>query len=140
VHYRNAKPCAGAIIVRDGHVLLGRRNREPYRDWWDIPGGFLDPWEHPADAVVREVAEETGLVVQPTEVLGIFPDTYGAEEDADYTLNVYYLVDVISGEPQPADDLAELAWFAAGALPERIAFPNAREVLALWERRVAATR
>ena len=136
VHFRNAKPCAGAIIERDGRVLLGRRNREPYLDWWDIPGGFLEPWEHPADGAVREVREETGLEVRPRELLGMFVDTYGEDEDADYTLNVYYLVDVVGGDPQPADDLAELAWFAAGALPDRIAFPNARLALGLWERRV----
>jgi ADP-ribose pyrophosphatase YjhB (NUDIX family) len=138
VHFRNAKPCAGGIIERDGRVLLGRRNREPYLDWWDIPGGFLEPWEDPADAAVREVREETGLEVRPRELFGMFVDTYGEDEDADYTLNFYYLMDVVSGDPHPADDLAELAWFAVGALPERIAFPNARLVLDLWERRALA--
>jgi ADP-ribose pyrophosphatase YjhB (NUDIX family) len=135
-HYRNAKPCAGALVVRDGCVLLGRRNREPYLGWWDIPGGFLEPWEHPAAGAVREVAEETGLTVRPTELLGIFIDTYGEGDGADYTLNVYYLVEIVGGETRPADDLAELAWFAAGSLPEQIAFPHARDVLGFWERHV----
>jgi 8-oxo-dGTP pyrophosphatase MutT (NUDIX family) len=87
---------------------------------------------------MREVAEETGLTVRPTELLGIFLDTYGEGEDADYTLNVYYLVEIAGGEARPADDLAELAWFAAGSLPEQIAFPHARDVLAAWEQRVGS--
>jgi ADP-ribose pyrophosphatase YjhB (NUDIX family) len=138
VHFRNAKPCAGVLIVRGGEVLLGKRNRQPFRDWWDIPGGFLDPWEHPEQAAVREAAEETGLVVRPTALLGIFLDTYGQDAHADFTLNIYYLAEIVSGAAQAGDDLSELAWFKAGALPERIAFPdNAREVLSLWERQVA---
>ena len=61
---RNAKRCASAVIVREGRVLLGRRAGEPGRGQWDIPGGFLNPWEHPADGAMREVREETGLEVQ----------------------------------------------------------------------------
>jgi 8-oxo-dGTP diphosphatase len=64
VHLRNAKPCAGALVGRDGQVLLGRRAVEPGLGSWDIPGGFLNPWEHPSEAAVREVREETGLQVR----------------------------------------------------------------------------
>src|SRR5438105_4240038 len=71
VHWRNAKPCAGALVVRDGRVLLGRRAIEPARGAWDIPGGFLEPWESPADAAVREVHEETGLDVRVTSLLTV---------------------------------------------------------------------
>jgi len=54
VHFRNAKPCAGALVVRDGRLPLGRRAVEPARGRWGIPGGFLNPWEHPATAAVRD--------------------------------------------------------------------------------------
>jgi ADP-ribose pyrophosphatase YjhB (NUDIX family) len=136
VHHQNAKPCAGALVVRDGKVLLGRRAVEPYRGWWDLPGGFLEPWETPAEAVVREVREETGLVVRPTELLGVIVDAYTASEGSDYTLNHFYLAEVLAGEPTPADDLAELAWFPPDALPGPVAFACQRQVLAEWRRRV----
>jgi ADP-ribose pyrophosphatase YjhB (NUDIX family) len=103
---------------------------------WDVPGGFLSPLEHPEEGVVREIREETGLVVRPRQLLGIFPDTYGGSDEGVYTLNLYYLVDIVSGEPHPADDVAELRWFAPEALPA-MAFPHQEHVLARWREALA---
>jgi len=128
-HWRNAKPCAGALVIKDGRVLLGRRAIEPARGQWDIPGGFLQPWEHPQDGAVREVLEETGLHVQPSAICTIVVDTYA---DESYTLNVYYLVEVVAGEEQAADDLAELGWFAPDELPGSYAFAHCEQVLSAW--------
>jgi ADP-ribose pyrophosphatase YjhB (NUDIX family) len=133
VHYRNAKPTASALVIRDGAVLLGRRAVEPARGAWDIPGGFLEPWEEPAAGAIREVAEETGLRIRTTELLAILVDTYAGSY---YTLNVHYLAEVIGGHERAADDLAELRWFAPGELPRRVAFANGRRALALWRARL----
>lgn len=130
VHFRNAKPCAGALVVKDGKVLLGRRAVDPARGYWDIPGGFLNPWEHPADGAVREVAEETGLRVRPVQLLTVVIDTYA---DRDYTLNTYYIAEVIGGQESPADDLAELCWFGPAELPDGYAFTHCSQVLAAWQ-------
>jgi ADP-ribose pyrophosphatase YjhB (NUDIX family) len=131
IHYHNAKPCAGALVVRDGRVLLGRRGIEPALGRWDIPGGFLNAWEHPADGAVREVLEETGLAIRLRHLLTIELDTY---QDQDYTLNVYYVADILAGTEQAADDLAELRWFAPGDLPmgEELAFAHCGRVLEAW--------
>jgi 8-oxo-dGTP diphosphatase len=131
VHWRNAKPCAGALVVQDGRVLLGRRAVEPARGAWDIPGGFVEPWELPGDAAVREVREETGLEVRLAGLLIIVIDTYAGR---DYTLNVYYVAEPIGGTLQPADDLAEVQWFAPDELPSQFAFAHCAEVLAEWRR------
>lgn len=60
-----------AAVVRDasGRVLLHRRSDDGS---WSLPAGAIDPGETPADAIVREVAEETGLDVHPARVLGVF--------------------------------------------------------------------
>jgi ADP-ribose pyrophosphatase YjhB (NUDIX family) len=129
VHFRNAKPCAGALVTRDRQVLLGRRAIEPGKGMWDIPGGFLEPWEHPADAAIREVAEETGLRVLTTKLLTVVMDTY---QDQFYTLNVYYLADIVDGQPCAADDLEELRWFTPASLPADFAFAHCRRVLEAW--------
>ncbi len=132
VDYENAKPCAGALVVRGGEVLLVRRAVLPYRGWWDIPGGFLEAEEHPEHGAVREVREETGLRVRLGGLFGVYLDRH----ESDPTLNLYYLARPIGGRERPADDAAALGWFGPGDLPERIAYPgHARRVLADWERR-----
>ncbi len=132
VAYRNAKPCAGVLVEHAGRVLLVQRAITPYQGDWDIPGGFLHEWEHPATGALRELREETGLEVELTALLGIFIDRYGP---ADYnTFNVYYRGRVIGGTLQAADDAAALAWFAPDALPPNMAFPDhEHQVLAAWQ-------
>jgi len=105
---------------------------EPERGRWDIPGGFVEPWELPADAAAREVLEETGLHVRIGELLSIVLDTYA---ERDYTLNVYYLAEIVGGTERPADDIAELQWFAPAELPSDLAFKHAHDVLARWTER-----
>ncbi len=135
-HYHNSKPCAGAVILRDGRVLLGQRAVEPHRGDWDIPGGFLEPGEHPRAGARREVKEETGLeVALDAEPFAILIDYYGHGDEGDYTLNIYYLGHVIDGEPRPADDVAALSWFSLEALPPNLAFSHCRELF----RRLAET-
>lgn len=133
VDWRNAKPCAGALIVRNGKVLLVRRTIEPFRGYWDIPGGFCEADEHPAEAAIREVREETGLEVELTGLLGLWMDVYADSP----TLNIYYLARPLTRSLHPGDDADRTAgggaaWFAPKALPAKIAFANGRQALAAW--------
>jgi 8-oxo-dGTP diphosphatase len=132
VSWRNPKPTASGLITRrEGgsiDVLLVRRAKEPYLGHWDCPGGFIDPDEHPEDAVRRELLEELGLRVDVTRFVGIFMDRYG-EEDGESTLNVYYEVAIRGGVIAPASDVSEAAWFPLDRLPEPIAFENSRQAL-----------
>lgn len=130
-YYQNPKPCAGAFVVRNGEVMLVRRGIEPYKDYWDIPGGFLAPDEHPEEGAVREVEEETGLRVSVTDLIGIFVDTYG-EDASEHTLNIYYRAEVVDGEAQPRTDAVEVGWFAPDELPQNIAFDHAPAALEQW--------
>ena len=132
IHYRNAKPCAGALVERDGDLLLVKRAVEPYLGCWDIPGGFLEVDEHPEAGAVREVREETGLLVEITALFGIYMGRYTYDRGGDYCLNVYYSARVAGGAERPGDDAAELAWFSSDDLPDRIAFEHANHVLADW--------
>ena len=132
--YNNSRPCAGALVEADGRLLLVRRGVEPYKGWWDIPGGFLDPGEHPEAGAVREVREETGLEIRLTSLLGVFMDTYG-DDSGIYTLNVMYLAEPIGGTARPADDAIEVGWFAPDELPSDIAFRNGQEATNSWRTR-----
>jgi ADP-ribose pyrophosphatase YjhB (NUDIX family) len=137
VAYRNSKPTAGAVVVRDGKVLLAKRAIEPHKGAWDIPGGFLHHGEHPEEGIVRELREETGLEIRPVRLIGIYIDVYGDEgptDDPDAILNIYYEAEIISGDPAPTDDVAELAWFPPDGLPGTYAFAHTGQVLEDWRR------
>jgi 8-oxo-dGTP diphosphatase len=118
VFYANSAPAACAICVDDaGRVLLTRRAWEPYAGMWDLPGGFLHEHEHPLDGLRRELAEETGLEVEPTEWFGAFMVAYGDEPDARTVLNLVWEARVVGGEEHAADDVSEVRWFARDELP-----------------------
>jgi ADP-ribose pyrophosphatase YjhB (NUDIX family) len=135
-HYRNPKPCGGALLAHGGKLLLGRREIEPYRGLWDIPGGFCELHEHPREAAERELFEETGVRGRATSLLGIWMDDYSGDEVA---MNIYYLFEPV-GEPVPDAgnaEVSELRWFAPDELPlDDISFPgHCREVLEAWRAR-----
>jgi ADP-ribose pyrophosphatase YjhB (NUDIX family) len=118
VTYASSAPAVSALVLDDeGRVLLARRAHEPDAGLWDVPGGFLDEGEHPRDGLRRELREEAGLDVEPGAFAGAYLDTYGAGAGAASVLNLVYDARIRSGRPVPADDVAELAWFAPDALP-----------------------
>ena len=124
------------MLDGEGRILLARRAGEPERGKWDLPGGFIEEEEHPLDALVRELHEETGLEVEPLELAAIETDRYGDGVDAPATLNLYWTARVLSGEPAPADDVSELRWLAPEELPpeDEVAFDNVARVLARFRR------
>jgi len=132
IAYRNAKPCAGALVIRDGRVLLVRRAQAPFAGWWDVPGGYLEYDEHPEDAARRELREETGYEIRITGLVGIYPSQYGPEGQR--TLDLIYLAEIASGEERVGSDALEIGWFAAGELPAEVAFDSGPASLRDWAR------
>lgn len=110
--YRNAAPAVGAVIVAGDRALVTVRAREPEKGKLDLPGGFLEPGEHPADGLAREAREELGveLEVDPTPVL-LAPHTYGPE--GAWVLAIGFQARIVVGEPTPADDVAGIRWIGA---------------------------
>jgi len=108
----------GAVIVRDGRALLVRRDSEPLRGEWSVPGGMLELGETLHEGVRREALEETGMEVEPGEVLdvfdSIFTDPLGRTE-YHYVL-IDYLCRALSGEAQAGSDVSDVRWVGAEAL------------------------
>jgi len=122
------------VLDDEGRVLLGRRGIEPFLGLWDTPGGFVEVGESLEECVRRELREEAGVEVEVGRLIASLPDTYGPTGDA--TLNAFFECRLLSGDPQPDDDVAELRWFAPDALPaaEELAFACVRAALATWRR------
>ncbi len=128
-YWANAIPAVQGVLERDGKVLLALRALEPRRGFWDLPGGFADETEDPRDTVRREFREETGLEVEPVELLRIDVEPYEHRHVSSVTW-----IARGEGEPVAADDVAELRWFGRDELPE-MAFPGQNEVLRVWAAR-----
>ncbi|HXT44395.1 MAG TPA: NUDIX hydrolase [Pseudonocardiaceae bacterium] len=100
--------CVGAVVFDDaGRLLLVRRAHEPGRGRWSIPGGRVEVGETDAHAVIREVAEETGLAVEITRLLGnVQRRAPGAA-----VFDIYdYRCRVIGGTLRPGDDADDARW------------------------------
>jgi ADP-ribose pyrophosphatase YjhB (NUDIX family) len=134
-HYAHAEVTACAVVADDqGRVLLTRRAQPPFKGYWDLPGGFVGEAEHPRDAVKRELKEETGLEVEPRDLVGIWTDRYAERgEEGPATLNLYFTASAGDGRGEPSDDVAELRWARPNEFPpsDELAFHIA-DVLETW--------
>lgn len=109
----------GAIIIENDRVLLVKRAHPPIQGQWSIPGGVLEVGEMVREAAIREAREETGLIVEPGELLGVYDRIlHDPEKRVQYH---YVLIDflcrVTGGQLQAATDAAEVRWFKRDELP-----------------------
>lgn len=113
------------MIVADGRVLLGRRARAPWAGSWEVPGGFVERGEHPAATAVREAAEELGITIELTGLLGV----YIHETSTDCLQTIVYTATTLDRTcvPDPAE-VAEWRWFTAGEIPVELAADHRQRI------------
>ncbi|MGA9511421.1 MAG: NUDIX hydrolase [Candidatus Sulfotelmatobacter sp.] len=109
----------GAIIIENARVVLVKRLHPPLQAEWSIPGGVLEVGELVRDAAIREAREETGLTVEPRELLGVFDRIL---RDPEQRVQYHYvLIDFlcrrVAGDLAAASDAGEVRWFAQEQLP-----------------------
>ncbi|MGO9337605.1 MAG: NUDIX hydrolase [Terracidiphilus sp.] len=101
----------GAVVVDAGRVLLVRRGREPLKGQWSLPGGLLEVGESLTAGVVREVREETGLNVDPVELIELLDRIHRDGDRVRYHYVIAdYLCRVVDGELNAASDADAVRW------------------------------
>jgi ADP-ribose pyrophosphatase YjhB (NUDIX family) len=101
----------GAVIVHEGKVLLVLRGTEPAKGRWSIPGGLIEVGEMLHEAVVREVREETGLEVEPVELVELLDRIHREGERVRYHYVIAdYLCRVVGGTLKAASDADAVRW------------------------------
>lgn len=124
-HGERTIPCVGALAYDDQRrLLLVRRANEPGRGRWSLPGGRVEPGEDDATALVREVLEETGLHVQPAELVG-------RVRRGPYLISDYRCA-VVGGRLRAGDDALDVRWCEHAALRELPLVDQLVEVLTRW--------
>lgn len=121
--YDNPVPTTGMVFYHGHDVLLVERGQEPAKGKWDVPGGFINLGESAEEGMCREMKEELGVTILPTdlEYLGSLQDVY-AEKGTLCLWSVFaYPLDK-SVQLTPQDDVASVQWFSLNHLPSDLAF------------------
>jgi len=101
----------GAVIVEAERVLLVRRGAEPLKGHWSLPGGLLEVGESLTEGVKREVLEETGLMVEPVELIELIDKIHREDNRVRYHYVIAdYLCRVTGGVLRAASDADAVRW------------------------------
>ena len=121
----------GAIIIQDDRLLLVRRANPPLQGEWSLPGGLVETGETTREAVRREIFEETGLEIEPVQLVEVFErilrDGEGRIEY--HFVLVDYLCSVISGEVRAGSDVSDVRWSRLDELESLAVAPETCEVI-----------
>ena len=123
-------PCVGAVVKDgQGRLLLIKRGHEPGAGLWSLPGGRIEPGETDAEALVREMLEETDLKVAPGRLLG---SVKRPGLDGDVIDIRDYAATVISGTLRAGDDAADAMWASVADLGSLAVTDGLIEALTTW--------
>lgn len=117
-------------VLREGSQVLLTRSRFGANAFVNFPGGGVEIEEAPGEALLREFREETGLIVRPVRTLYASEGRHLSTQAPIQIVSAYWLVERVGGEPRldgNGDDVLELFWREASALPLDEMFPADRE-------------
>lgn len=125
-------PCVGGIVHDGrGRLLVVRRGRPPGQGLWSVPGGRLEPGETHAEAVAREVREETDIDIAVGDLVGIVERPGPA--NTTYLIHDYRGTPLEDREPAAGDDAVEARWVTREQLAELATTPGLIEALREWD-------
>ncbi|MBI4059786.1 GNAT family N-acetyltransferase [Candidatus Giovannonibacteria bacterium] len=125
--FRNPKPTATAVFIKDGKLFVLKRSIPPFQDKWDFMGGYIGENETPEECLRREIKEELNVGVDSLHYLGVFTGT-GFYKEYEYpTLCFAYLAE-LEGEVKLNEENSEYAWLEPDAITD-IAFDSNKKIL-----------
>jgi 8-oxo-dGTP diphosphatase len=118
-------------VIKDGRgrLLLIKRGHAPGAGLWSLPGGRIEPGETDTEALVREIREETGLVIETAQLIGT---VQRPGQDGDVFDIRDYAATVTGGTLSAGDDAADARWVGATELRSLPVTEGLTETLASW--------
>lgn len=123
--YMNPVPAVSAVVINEKKILLAKRKKLPKIGSWNLPGGFLEPYEQPEEGVLRELREETGLKGESPKLCCAVTqksNRYGS------VLVLGFIILKVKGKLTPGDDTSSVKFFELDHIPH-IPFPSHRKII-----------
>jgi len=125
---RHPRVAVDGLVLHDGKLVTVRRRNDPFRGMSALPGGFVELGESTADAIVREVREETGLDTRVDRLVGVFSDP--ARDPRGHVVSIAYALSQTAGTLRAGSDAAEILLVDPDA-PPPMAFDH-NEIVRRW--------
>lgn len=128
-YYPHVACAAGAVIFNGNKVLLVKRKNDPYKNTWMFPAGFIDFGESPAEAVIREVREETGLIISELELIDVLQNPDDPRSAGHF--GFFYKTNFFEGKlKKDLSEVSDIGWFELSNLP-KIGWKSHRKIVEL---------
>jgi len=132
--YLNPVPTTAIILEnKKGEILFSKRKLSPKKNFWDLPGGFIEFGEKAEEAIIREVKEELNLSLKKPKILGTYVGLYSYQKINYQPLCLVFFEKISEKEIKqlkPADDVASFKFFAKDKVPwKRLAFIDIKAAL-----------
>lgn len=110
--YINPLVCNAVIIENEkGEILLVKRKYAPKKDYWDWPGGFIEPEEDLDESVKREIKEELGVEIEIQKIVGVYKGDYEYQKILYPSIGIAVSARILTGEIKPTDDISAFKYF-----------------------------
>ena len=103
------------VILEKDRIYLIKRKNDPFKDFWALPGGFVEHGERVEEAALREAKEETGMDIKINKLIGVFSDP--RRDPRGHTVSIVYLAEPY-GIPRSGSDAKDIKRFKVSQLPQ----------------------
>ena len=129
--YNQLKVGAGGLIEKEGKLLLIQRTQNPFINTWNLPAGYVEVYESPVQAVIREVYEETSLEVGIEKLVDVY---FFTNDPRGNGILIVYKCRLTDGKPMESPEGKNPTYFIPSNIPDNIAGGGHDQAVIAWKK------